>query len=140
MSDADKIASRLRRLVELREARDEAKTRADAAESDYREYEADMFEELSDGPIKGSLRLDLGPPHGVVQFTPRETKFGRIIDQDAALEFFNKRALTEQMTKPSIEKARLNTMVREILEAGGQMPPGVDWYARRGVTISRKGA
>lgn len=138
MSDQERLASSFRRLVELREKRDEDKKSAEASESEYRAYEAELFEELADGPMQGTLRFDLGGEHGVVTFTPRETKFGRIVDVDAAVEFFEKRELAQEMTKPTIEKRKLNEMVRELLEQGKPMPDGIDWYAKRGITISRK--
>lgn len=138
MSDQERLASRFRRLVELREKRDETKTSADSAETDYREYEAELFEELEDGPVEGTLRLDLGGSIGVVTFTPRETKFGRIVDADAAATYFEERELAKEFTKPVIEKRKLNELVRDLLEQGKPMPAGVDWYAKRGLTISRK--
>lgn len=138
MSDEQAIASKFRRLVELREARDQTKTSADVAEEEYRRYEAELFDEIQDGPMKGTRRIDLGD-YGVVAFTPRETKFGRIIDADAAVEFFQKRDMAEEMTRPKIEKRKLNELVREYLDAGKNLPPGIDFYSSRGITISKKG-
>lgn len=139
LTDEEKIASRFRRLVELREDRDEKKTAFDTAEESYREYEAELFDAMKSSPIKGTRRIDLGPPFGLVVFTPRETKFGRILDLDLALEHFEQRAMVESMTKPAIAKRKLNEMVREYLEQGKPMPPGIDWYPQRGITISKKG-
>jgi hypothetical protein len=138
MSDQERLASQFRRLVELREKRDETKTSAEKAETEYRDYEAELFDELQEGPMQGTLRFDLGGDIGVVTFTPRETKFGRIVDQDAALKFFEDRELAQEMTKPSIEKRKLNELIRGLLEQGKSMPDGIDWYAKRGITISRK--
>jgi hypothetical protein len=138
MSDQERLASRFRRLVELREKRDEDKTSAEKSEVEYREYEAELFEELSDGPMQGTLRFDLGGNIGIVTFTPRETKFGRIVDADAAVQYFEERELAKEFTKPAIEKRKLNELVRDLLEQGKSMPAGIDWYAKRGITISRK--
>jgi hypothetical protein len=138
MSEEEIIASRFRRLVELREKRDSTKIAAETAEREYRAYEAELFDELEDSPMKGTRRFDLGFPHGVVTFTPRETKFGRIIDADAALEYFEERGRIDDMTKPSIVKRRLNELVRELLDKGDPMPPGIDFYSNRGLTISKK--
>jgi hypothetical protein len=90
-------------------------------------------------PIKGARRIDLGEPYGLVVFTPRETKFGRILNLDDALDYFENRAMSDEMTKPGISKRKLNELVRELLEQGKPMPAGVDWYANRGITISKKG-
>lgn len=137
-SSALALAARFRRLVEAREKRDIDKVAAEDSEKDYRAYESELFEELTDGPISGTIRLDLGDPIGVVTFTPRETTYGRIIDADAALAHFEEHGERDQMSTPKIEKKRLNALVRELLEQGKAMPPGVDWYANRGITISRK--
>lgn len=140
MSDEDqKTAAKFRRLVELREDRDAKKTAFDRAEEKYRDYEAELFAELEESPVKGSRRIDLGGDTGLVVFTPRETKFGRVIDMDAALAAFKERGLLDAMTTPKIAKARLNEMVRELLELGQPLPDGIDWYANRGITISKKG-
>lgn len=138
MSDQEAVASKFRRLVELREKRDEDKATAEASEGEYREYEAELWDEVADGPIKGTLKLDLGEPYGIVRFTPRETYYGRVTDLDKALDYFETRAMTDEMTKPKIEKRKLNEMVRELLESQeGKLPDGIDFYANRGFTITR---
>lgn len=139
VENEEQIASEFRRLVELREKRDEDKAAADASEEEYREYEADLFERMLNSPVKGTRRIDLGEPFGVVVFTPRETKYGRILDLDKALDYFDSRAMSDEMTKPGISKRKLNELVRELLEQGKPLPDGVDWYANRGITISKKG-
>jgi hypothetical protein len=139
LNEEEVIASKFRRLVELRERRDITKGAADSAEEEYREYEAELFDEMANSPVKGTRRIDLGEPHGLVVFTPRETKFGRILNLDDALDYFEQRQMSDEMTKPGIAKRKLNEMVRELLEQGKSLPPGIDWYANRGITISKKG-
>lgn len=139
MSDEEQIASKFRRLVELRTNRDERKTAAEVSENEYRDYESDLFEEIQSGPMHGTRRIDLGEPFGLVAFTPRETTFGRIIDAEAAVEYFEEHGQTDEMTKPQIGKGKLNERVRELLEQGKPLPDGVDFYVNRGITISRKG-
>lgn len=133
--------ARLRRFMELRETRDESKKAAETAEKEYREAEADLYEELAadDSPIEGTLKLNLGDPWGVVSFGPRETYFGRIIKgmEDEALEHFEQRAMIDEVTEPKFSMKRINEIVRDVKEHGGKMPPGIDFYARRGVTITR---
>jgi hypothetical protein len=136
--------SALRRLMELREKRDEDKKQATESEKEFRDAEADWFEKLTD-PETGNVRrippVDLGPPWGRVSFQARETAYGRIIPgkEAEALEYFRARQLVSEMTEPKVKKARLNDLVREALESGdGQMPPGIDFYHNRGVTITRE--
>jgi hypothetical protein len=133
------IASKFRRLVELRDDRDEKKTAYDSAEEDYREYEAELYEWMKQSPIKGSRRIDLGEGMGVIVFTPRETYYGRILDKDKALKWFKERRMLPELTRSEIAKRKLNEIVRDRLESGSPMPDGVDFTANRGITISRKG-
>ena len=135
-SEEERIASRFRRLVELREKRDQDKEQAETSETEYREYEAELLDEIRDSPITGTRRIDLGK-YGTVRFTPRETVYGRIVDADKAIEAFEREGLRENMTKTQISKSRLNEIVRDRLETGQPMPDGVDWYANRGFTITR---
>lgn len=138
MSEQEAVASQFRRLIELRETRDSDKAAAEASENEYREYEAELWDSIAEGPIRGTLKLDLGEPYGIVRFTPRETYYGRVTDLDKALDYFESRAMTDEMTKPKIEKRKLNEMVREFIESQeGKMPDGIDFYANRGFTITR---
>jgi hypothetical protein len=138
MSEEDQItASKFRRLAELREARDIAKVTAETTDQEYREYEQELYDELEESPIKGARRIDLGPPYGEIRFTPRETFYGRIIDVDKALEYFEEHGLDGDLTKPSFVKRRLNEIIRDRMDRGESLPPGTDFYANRGITITR---
>lgn len=137
-SAEQQIASQFRRLVELREKNDETKAAHDAAKEEYREYEAELYEQLEHGPFKGQRKIDLGPPYGTVAFTPRATPYGRVLDKEAALKYFEEREELESMVDSDVVARRLNEIVKDKLEAGETMPPGVDFYYRRGITISRK--
>lgn len=130
--------SKLRRLMEARQQRDEDKKAAEQSEKDYRELEAEVYEELDENPVQGTVKVDLGDPYGVVSFAPRETYFGRIIDEDAAAEYYEQRAMMEEVSAPKFVMRRINEEVRDRIEQGQNMPPGVDFYARRGVTITRQ--
>lgn len=139
-TDAQK--SMFRRLMELREERDETKAAYEEAEKDYRRYEAELWDTLTeDGTLKmsdASQKVPLGPPYGTVTFSPRETHFGRVLNENRALEYFEQRALIDEMTKSKISKARLNELVRTIIEdENGTMPPGIDYYTNKGITITR---
>lgn len=135
---SDSAVSRLRRLMELRQKRDEAKTAAESAEKEYRQVETEVYEELAENPIQGTLKVDLGEPWGVVSFLGRETYFGRVVDKNAAYEYYEQRAMVDELTEPKFVMRRVNDEVRAALEQGASMPPGVDYYARRGVTITRQ--
>lgn len=140
----EEAKAKCRRLMEARQKRDEAKKAQEKAEADYRELEAEVYEDLEalrdpndPNAKRSSIKIPLGPPWGTVTFVQRETYYGRIIDDEAALEYFEARAMADELTAPKFVKARLNEIVRDAIEQGGDMPPGVDYYANRGVTITR---
>lgn len=135
---SEEATSQLRRLMELRDKRDTEAKAAKDSEKEYREAEAEVWESLMDSPQEGTLKVNLGEPYGVVQFLPQETYYGRIIDEDAALEGFEQRAMVEEMTKPQIVMARINEEVRACIEQRQPPPPGVDFYAKRYVRITRQ--
>lgn len=130
--------TKLRRLMELREERDNDAAKAEASEKEYREHEADVWMALDESPLTGAIKIDLGEPYGVVTFQYRETYYGRIIDKEAALEHFEQRAMIDDVMEPKLSKKRINEIVNDCLDEGKQPPPGLDFYARRYVSISQK--
>lgn len=132
--------SSLRRLMELRQAKDETDKAAKAAKDAYQEAEGELYEELSDGPVSRLNNVDLGEPWGKVSFGARETIYGRIIPgkEAEARAYFEGHGMQEAMTEPKFVAKRLNEIARDVFEQASTPPPGVDWYARRGVTITRQ--
>ncbi len=128
--------AQLRRLMELRDAKDQTKLSATKASKAYADAETAVFESLSG--IKGSIKPDLGPPWGYVQFSARETHFGRVYDAAKAKAYFEEMQMTSAMSEPKFVKKRLNEIARECREHGTTPPPGIDWTTNRGVTITRQ--
>lgn len=135
---SEEAVAKLRRLMEAREKRDTDKKQSEASEKEYREIEAEVHEELAEGPMDRLNGIDLGDPYGKVSFHAKETVYARVIDPDAALEHFEERAMIEEMTQSKIVMARANELVREAKEAGESMPPGLDYYPRRYVQITKQ--
>ena len=143
IDDAGK--AKLRRFMELRDERDHAKKALEQAEEDYREAEVEMYAELeklkdpNDPNAKpGAIRAHLGEPWGTVTFRQRETIFGRIFDEDAAQEYFEQRAMLDEVSQPKFVQKRISEIVRDCREQGVDMPPGIDYYPRRGITVTRQ--
>jgi len=139
MSDLAALESKFRRLAELREQRDIDKKAAEQSESEYREYEAELFGAVEDSALRGTVEFDFGGDLGKIRFQPRRTIYGQVVDKSAALESFEQEALIDEMTGPRIEARRLNEYVRDRLENGQELPDGVSYYERKFFTISRKG-
>lgn len=130
----------LRSLLEARAAHDEAKVAYDKAKQARDDVEQEVFDHFEENGIMGTIKVDLGEPWGVVSFRTRETFYARIIDEDALVDHYEQRAMLDEVSAPRLVKRRLHAEVREILEAGGRvkMPPGLDWYADRGMTVTRQ--
>ncbi len=132
------LAKKFRRLMELRERRDADKLASENSEKEYRELEAEVWEEYDESPLEGAIKVDLGGDYGTVTFVPKETYYGRIIDREKALEHFENRAMIDEVTEPKPVMARIHEIVRDVIDQGGSMPPGLDFYAKRYIQITRK--
>ncbi len=140
MSDIDEFKARFQRLLELREEQDIDAAKANKSKAAYDEYEAELWAAVKEAGIAGSQTFDFGSEVGKVRFTARKpTLYGRVIDKDAALASLQAEGLSEVIFEQSIRKGRLNELVRDRLEARGELPDGVDFYDDKGITISRKG-
>lgn len=131
------VARKLRRLIEAREARDLDKATAERSEREYRNIEAEVWEALEDSPLRPPYKIDLGE-FGIVRFHPKETIYSKIVDEEAALEYFENRAMVDDVTKPQFNKKVINEMVRELYEQGESMPEGVTFSPKRYVQITRQ--
>jgi hypothetical protein len=132
------LKSKFQRLLELREKRDQASAAEKSAKKEYREYEAQLYEELTDADQRGTLTFNFGGKLGEAKFGKRSTTFGRVIDKQAAIAALRKEGLDDAIVQESIAEGRLNELVRERHETGTELPEGIDFYNRAIITISRK--
>lgn len=143
------MQAKLRRLIDARVDRDEKKKAAEEAEREFREIEAEVYDAFTgededdldgDSGIKGTLKVDLGEPYGTVAFRTRRTPYGRVIPgkEEELLKYLEQRALVDEFTQPKFSKKRLNEMARDADEQGIELPPGMDFYINRGMTITRQ--
>lgn len=139
LTSAEELASRVRRLVELRTTKEETNLTAKKAAKDFDEYQAAFFEEYERSPLKGSIRIDIGGDHGTVQIVPRKTKYGRVLDYDKAMKYFKERNKLDEFTRDDFRMGRLHEMVREYIEQKKPLPEGIDFYTKEYFTITFKG-
>lgn len=131
------LAEMLRSFYEKKDAHHRLKAESDAATNEYRAAEQDVLDKMDELGLK-NLTVDL-PGIGSVRFTKRKpTVYGRVTDLDAAMESFENSGRVDELFHPKVSASRLNEYVRECLEQGVELPPGVDFYERPGVTVSRK--
>ena len=137
---SERLATKARDLVAARERRDETAKIAEAAERAYREKE-DAFWESLDDEEQTTAVFDLGDGVGRVQFQKRETITSRVISgmEDDLREWARENGYEDAIFgEPRIHKRVTNEYVRDWLQAGQPLPPGLDFVARRYVTITRK--
>jgi uncharacterized membrane-anchored protein YhcB (DUF1043 family) len=127
---AEELASRFRRLAELRTARDRAKIAADKAKNAFDRYQAELLDEYNRSPLKGSVTIDIGGDFGTVQSTPVKTHYARILDRDAAEKYFRERRQTDEYVKEDFRMGRLHELIREHIEQKKPLPPGIDFYTK----------
>jgi len=130
------LSETLRNFYSKKEAHHRLKSESEAATNEYRAAEQDVLDKMDELGLK-TLTVDLAGL-GNVRFTRRKpTIYGRITDPEAALEAFVESGRSEELFAPKVSASRLNEFVRECLEQGQPLPPGVDFYERPGVTVSR---
>lgn len=139
MSDLDQFKARFRQLLELRVQSDIDKVTADKSSKEYREYEAELWEEVKEAGIQGSLTFDFGADLGKCRFTARQpTIYGRVLDKDTAIAALRAEGLDDVIYESAVREGRLNELVRDRMESGDSLPDGVDYYDRKGITITRR--
>jgi len=126
----------LRSLLAARMKLDEAVAAEKAARKEKEEAELDVFERFEETGQMGTLKVDLGPPWGVQSFRSRETHYAQIVDQDDVQEHYEQRAMMEEVSAPKFVMKRLNEDVRQAIELGQKLPPGLSYYTNRGITIT----
>lgn len=132
------LFDKLRRLLNARQNRDDLKQQLKSAEDEYRELEAEVWDLFEDSALKPPYKIDLGDPWGTVRFHNRTTNYGRVIDKEAFREWLEENNLTETYTENKAVMQRVNEDVRDALEQGKTLPPGVDFYPKRFVSITRE--
>lgn len=137
MSDSTAFKAKFARLLELREQRDIDKQAAKKSEAVYRECEAELWQELADAGIRGTLKFDFGEL-GSASFVSRATTYGKVSDKQTAIESLKALGLFDTINEESIREGRLNELVRTMEETHQEFPDGIGSYQRKGISISRK--
>jgi hypothetical protein len=136
----DRLDTKVRTLIELRDGARNLKQQADAAMKRFREYEAELWQELQDqhGGLTTFTFEDL-PPYGKVQIVRRKpTIFADVYDLDAATKALEERGLKDAALQMGVRKRVLNEIVRDDVEAGNNPPEGVSIRTSQGITITRR--
>lgn len=114
-------------LAALAEKSAECKKAHDEAKAAYEEAEAALLERMEheDVPTIGV---------GTTLFTRAETIYGQVQDEAAFLEWA--KGHDEELFETKARKGLVNELVRERLDNGEELPPGVGFYPK--TYISKK--
>jgi hypothetical protein len=102
---------------------------ADEAKKRYQEYEHAVFQEMTAAGMTGFKSETAG-------YSAKSTIYANVQDSEAFEAWCAENGLTEDFLKSAPEKARLNELVRERLDNGEELPPGVGWYPRNYISIT----
>lgn len=135
---SDRLDTRARRLVDLKDDRNEKQIAFESAEKAYRDEEKNFWQDLKDemGNVK-KFAADLGPGYGTIEFQRRETVTSRVLDEATAAAALEEMGHGE-ILGTKIPKKPLNDLVRNAVKAGQPLPEGVDSHIRRYIAVSRK--
>lgn len=118
------ISEEARQFRELRVERDEAKRVFEDLDAQYKQAMDRLFQRMNAEGVDG-LKVD------DISFTPSETVYANMQDRDAFVQWAKEN--DDQLIESKERKALLNAMVRERIDNGEPLPPGVGFYVRETV-------
>ena len=126
MSEQDSLDVEARKLKELREAKDEAKSAYEDATRAYKLAMDRMYQRMEAGEIDG-IKVD------GVNFIPSETVYANVQDREQFVKWAKEN--DTELIEDKERKALLNALVRERLENGETLPDGVGFYVRENIAL-----
>jgi hypothetical protein len=126
-----------RRVIDARADYDikyKAKVKAENAK---KAAEADMNEAMLKAKLPGAT-LELGAGYGNVQFNREQKVNSSVFDEEAAIKYFEENGMAAGYVDEKVRKKPLNQLVREALENGQELPPGVEPRVTKYVKVTRR--
>lgn len=130
----ESVKRQMRLMLDLRRLADETEKAAKDAKK-RRDDQEDLVHQMLKG---ASITVDLGEGYGRRQFIPTTRRYNRIIDENKLIEHFEGDATREGIVTKAIRKAALNDVVKDALDHKRPLPPGVDFWDKRGVRVANK--
>jgi len=115
------IIEQARELRQLRLELDDAEAVAKSTKLDYVDAERRFFERMEAETV-GSVKVD------GVNFVPQTTVYGQVQDREAFIQWAE--STDESLLEPRERKALINELVREAIEQGAELPPGLGFYTK----------
>jgi hypothetical protein len=127
----------LRRLIDLRRAKDKAAEAEKRTKAAYKAYQAELHERIQEETGLTSFTAELGPGYGKVAFQIRSTIYGTVEDYDQLAEQLKAEG-HEELLKPTIREGAWNEEVRERLENKQPIPAGGGFRTTDYISMSFK--
>lgn len=126
-----------RRVIDKRAVYDKAYKAKVKAENEKKAAEADMNEAMLKAKLPGAT-LALGEGYGNVQFNREQKVNSSVFDEDAAIKYFEEKGMAKGYVDEKVRKKPLNQLVREALENGQELPPGVEPRVTKYVKVTKR--
>lgn len=125
------IPSRLRELAELRAAYRDLQRRADDLKDSHDRLQEDVFDTMRNAGLTSVGTDD-------EQFVAKSTIYATVADLDEFLAWAASNGLEAEFTEINAIKGRLNELVRQRLQDGEELPPGLDFYRKNYISKTQK--
>lgn len=132
---SERLDTRARKVLELREEASMKQADADRAKAQRDRYEAEFWAALEDENTK-TWTGDVGAPYGQIRITRRSTPRSRVLNKQALIKALRERGLAAAMLRPEPNKKALNAYVKTLQETGEPLPEGLDFYDDKGLTVT----
>lgn len=135
---ADELLETLaRRVIDARADYDVAYKARVKAEKAKKAAESDMNEAMLKAKLPGAT-LALGAGYGNVQFNREAKVNSSVFDEAAAIAYFESKGMAAGYVDEKVRKKPLNQLVREALENGQELPPGVEQRITKYVKVTKR--
>lgn len=126
-----------RRVIDKRADYEKARKEKVKQEKLMKSAEADMNDAMAKAKLPGCT-LELGPSYGNVQFNREQKVNSSVFDEEAAIKYFEEKGMLVGYVQGKVRKAPVNQLVRESLENGQELPPGIEPRVTKFVKVTKR--
>lgn len=121
MSDSQELEQHFLDLAKKKAEAKQAQQRADALKKEAKEFELWLHDVARERGVRG-LKTDTHT------FSIRQTIYGHVQDEEAFKEWAAENGEDDAYFVPRQARGRINELVREHIENGWELPPGLGFY------------
>lgn len=126
-----------RRVIDKRADYEKARKEKAKQEKLMKSAEADMNDAMAKAKLPGCT-LELGPGYGNVRFNREQKVLSSVFDEEAAIKYFEDHGMLTGYVQGKVRKAPVNQLVRESLENGQELPPGIEPRVTKFVKVTKQ--